>query len=45
MARGNIRKHERETGVNYEVVVDLGIDPVSGKRRQRSKTFKTKREA
>ena len=45
MARGSIRKHERDTGVSYEVVVDLGVDPVTGKRRQRSKSFKTKKEA
>jgi hypothetical protein len=45
MARGSIRKHERSGGKPYEVVVDLGQDPVTGKRRQRSKSFKTKREA
>ncbi len=45
MTRGSIRKHARDTGVRYEVVVDLGIDPISGKRRQRSKSFPTKREA
>ncbi len=45
MARGSIRKHERAEGVRYEVVVDLGIDAVTGRRRQRSKSFKTKREA
>ncbi len=45
MTRGSIRKHARDTGVRYEVVVDLGIDPISGKRRQRSKTFPTKKEA
>ncbi len=45
MARGSIRKHERDAGVSYEVVADLGVDPVTGKRRQRSKSFKTKKEA
>lgn len=45
MAQGSIRKHERQEGVRYEVVIDLGIDPVSGKRRQRSKSFTTKKEA
>jgi integrase len=45
MARGTIRKHERASGVRYEVVVDLGFDPATGQRRQRSKSFKTKREA
>ncbi len=43
--RGTIRKHERGEGVRYEVVVDLPNDPITGKRRQRSKSFKTKREA
>jgi Arm DNA-binding domain len=42
MAQGSIRKHERDSGVRYEVVVDLGTDPVTGRRRQRSKSFKTK---
>ena len=41
MAQGSIRKHERDSGVRYEVV-DLGTDPVTGRRRQRSKSFKTK---
>ena len=45
MAQGSIRKHERDSGVRYEVVVDLGTDPVTGRRRQRSKSFKTKRAA
>lgn len=45
MARGSIRKHDRDSGVRYEVVVDLGADPVTGRRRQRTKSFKTKREA
>jgi hypothetical protein len=26
MAQGSIRKHERDSGVHYEVVVDLGKD-------------------
>jgi integrase len=45
MAQGSIRKHVREGSVRYEVVVDLGKDPVTNKRRQRTKTFKTKKEA
>ncbi len=45
MARGSIRKCSRQDGVSYEVVVDLGPDPVTGKRRQRTRRFKTKREA
>jgi len=43
--RGTIRKHERGDGVRYEVVVDLGPDPATGKRRQRTRSFRTKREA
>jgi len=45
MARGSIRKHERESGVRYEVVVDFGPDPVTGRRRQRTRSFRTKKEA
>ncbi len=45
MARGSIRKKQRADGVRYEVVVDLGIDPLTGKRRQRSRSFKTRKEA
>jgi integrase len=44
MAQGSIRKHVREAGIRYEVVVDLGPGP-DGQRRQRSKSFKTKKEA
>jgi len=45
MARGSIRKHQRSDGVRYEAVVDLGNDHKSGKRRQRTKSFKSKKEA
>jgi integrase len=31
--------------VSYTVRVDLGLDPVTGKRRQRAETFRTKDEA
>src|SRR5919202_6843287 len=44
MAQGSIRKHERDSGVRDEVA-DLSTDPVTGRRRQRSKSFKTKRAA
>lgn len=43
--RGTIRRHERDDGVRYEVVVDVGPDPATGKRRQRTRPFRTKREA
>lgn len=46
MAQGSIRKRQLDdSSVRYDVVVDLGIDQVTGKRRQRKKTFRTKREA
>ena len=44
MARGTIRKRDRPIKP-YEAVVDLGDDPSTGKRRQRTKSFRTKREA
>ncbi len=43
--RKSIRKKERNGHTTYEVVVDLGNDPMSGARRQRSRSFKTMREA
>ena len=46
MARGSIKKRQLKDGsARYDVVVDLGKDPVTGERRQRKQTFKTKREA
>jgi integrase len=43
---GSIIKRKLKDGsLRYDVVVDLGPDPVTGKRRQRKQTFKTKREA
>jgi integrase len=45
MARGSIRKVARKDGISYEVVVDLGHDSVTGKRRQRTKRYRTKRDA
>lgn len=45
MASGSIRKRERKEGIRYEAVVDFGLDAMTGKRVQRSKAFKTKREA
>lgn len=45
MVRGSIREHLRKDGVHYEVVVDLGVDPVTNKRRQRTRSFHSKREA
>ena len=45
MARGSIKKEEREDGPRYMLTVDFGKDPLTGKRRQRGFTYKTKREA
>ncbi len=45
MARGTIRRIERAAGIRYEAVVDLGSDPITGKRRQRSRTYRSKKEA
>lgn len=45
MARGSIRPRQRKSGVSWEVRVDLGRDPVSGKRKQASRWFPTEREA
>ncbi len=43
--RGSIRRKRRKYGIGYEVVVDLGPDPLTGRRRQRSRTYHTRREA
>ncbi len=45
MAGAYIRKRERKDGVVYVASVDLGKDPITGKRRERSETFPTRREA
>jgi len=46
MAQGSIRKRQAADGpVRYDVTIDLGPDPLTGKRRQRRKTCKSKKEA
>lgn len=46
MARGSIRPRKGKAGnVTYEVRIDCGIDPATGKRKQESATYKTKKEA
>jgi len=45
MARGSIRKLTRAKGAVYEVRVDLGEAGTAEKRRQRSRTFRTRKEA
>lgn len=42
---GSLRLIKRSDGARYEVEVDLGTDPVTGERRQRSRSFRSKREA
>jgi integrase len=43
--RGSIQKRPGPQGAAYRARVEYPADPVTGKRRQRSETFKTKREA
>ena len=45
MARGSITKAQRKDGPRYILTVDLGKDPLTGERRQRRFTYRTKREA
>lgn len=41
-----MRGHIRKRGVGYQIVVDIGRDPLTGKRKQKSVGgFKTKKEA
>jgi integrase len=43
--RGSLRRHRRAKGWVYEAVFDAGPDPATGKRRQRSRCFGTRKEA
>ncbi|MDN5294380.1 MAG: hypothetical protein PWQ31_1685 [Eubacteriales bacterium] len=44
--RGSIVKRETKKGVVYDIVFDVGRDPLTGKRKQkRMRGFKTKKEA
>ena len=45
MASGSIKRHKRVGGIRWEVVVELGMHPETGRRRQASRSFKTQREA
>lgn len=45
MARGTIVKRQRKTGPVYMVRVDIGPDPITGKRRQPSETFDRRKDA
>jgi integrase len=40
-----ITKRQGKNGISYRVTVDFGSDPVTGKRRQRTETYRTKKEA
>lgn len=42
--KGSIQKHVGKTGTSWYAVVDLGPDPVTGRRRQRRISAPTKRE-
>lgn len=43
--RGRIVKNEGKRGVSYSAIVDVGNCPINGDRKQKKKTFKTKKEA
>jgi integrase len=43
--KGTIWKRQGKRGVAYTVRVDMGLDPVTGERRQRGETFRTRKEA
>jgi integrase len=45
MARGSIQVRKGPRGVAYRVRVEYGADPLTGRRKQRSKTFLVRREA
>lgn len=45
MASGTVRKRSSDGKTAYEAVVELGIDPVTGKRKRTTRTFRTKKEA
>ncbi|MDZ4042529.1 MAG: tyrosine-type recombinase/integrase [Eubacteriales bacterium] len=46
MARGRITKREGKHGVSYDLVVEVGTDPLTGKRRRKVEAFRgTKKDA
>lgn len=45
MAEPGIYKRTGANGTSYQAVVDLGRDPATGRRRQKRRTFKTRRDA
>jgi len=44
VARGIIRKRHCTSGIVYKAVVDVGVDPVTGKRAQRAQAYRARRE-
>jgi len=40
-----MKGHIRQRNCSWPVIFDIGRDPVTGRRRQRAKTFRTKRQA
>jgi len=45
MARGSIQKRQSAKGMAYWVRVEYAADPTTGERRQRSETFRLKKDA
>jgi integrase len=45
MAAGTVRKRQTKGGTRWQAIVDLGADPTTGRRRQRSRFCDTEREA
>lgn len=43
--RGRIVKNEGKRGITNSAIVDIGPDPVTGDRKRKKETFKTKKEA
>ncbi len=45
MAAGTVRKRQTKAGPRWQAIVDLGADPLTGRRRQRSRFCDTERDA
>ena len=45
MARGSIQVRKGPRGIAYRIRAEYGPDPLTGTRKQRSKTFLVRREA
>lgn len=42
---GSVRKRKTQKGIKYQVAIEIGVNPQTGKRDRIFKTFTTKREA